>query len=259
MDREVLVRVLGALEARGVDYAVFGAVALNLHGIVRATQDLDIFVAPDRANVERLKQALRDVIADPSIEEISADDLLGDYPAVQYTPPDESFYIDILTRPGDAFEFADLERERVPFGDLTVTVVTARTLFDMKKDTPRPKDRLDAHLTSRAVRTGVVTCLFESSDRSRRCLLPRGTPRAIRRWSGPSTSHGRSRGGPIPGDSRAACSGSDRSTTCTARRRRGTPSTSDNCAAAAPAANRELMTRLRSPVPHRELRRGRSC
>jgi hypothetical protein len=27
-----------------------------------------------------------------------------------------------------------------------VTVVTARTLFDMKKDTVRPKDRLDAQL-----------------------------------------------------------------------------------------------------------------
>jgi hypothetical protein len=32
-------------------------------------------VAPDRANVERLKQALGDVIDDPSIEETSADDL----------------------------------------------------------------------------------------------------------------------------------------------------------------------------------------
>jgi len=146
MDRDVLVRVLRALEARGVEYAIFGAVALNLHGIVRATQDLDLFVAPDRANVQRLKEALRDVIDDPSIDQITADDLLGDYPAVQYTPPDESFYIDILTRLGEAFSFGDLERERVPFGDLTVTVVTARTLFDMKKNTVRPKDRLDAQL-----------------------------------------------------------------------------------------------------------------
>lgn len=116
MDRDVLVRVLRALEARGVEYAIFGAVALNLHGIVRATQDLDLFVAPDRANVQRLKEALRDVIDDPSIDQITADDLLGDYPAVQYTPPDESFYIDILTRLGEAFSFGDLGRERVPFG-----------------------------------------------------------------------------------------------------------------------------------------------
>lgn len=146
MDRDVLVRVLQALEARGVEYAVFGAVALNLHGIVRATQDLDIFIAPDRANVERLKQALRDVIADPEIDSISADDLLGEYPAVQYTPPDESFSIDVLTRLGDAFAFADLQRERVRFGDVTVSVVTPRTLYDMKKGTVRAKDRFDAEL-----------------------------------------------------------------------------------------------------------------
>lgn len=144
MDIEVLKRVVAALEARGVEYAIFGAVALNLHGIVRATQDLDIFVAPDRANVERLKQALRDAIDDSAIDEISADDLLGEYPAVQYTPPDGSFYIDILTRLGEAFTYADLKRERVPFGDLTVTVVSPRTLYDMKKDTMRPKDRIDA-------------------------------------------------------------------------------------------------------------------
>lgn len=144
MDFDVLKRVIAALEARSVEYAIFGAVALSLHGIVRATQDLDIFIAPDRANVERLKLALRDVIDDPAIDEISADDLLGDYPAVQYTPPDGSFYIDILTRLGEAFAYTDLKRERVPFGDLTVSVVSPRTLYDMKKNTVRPKDRIDA-------------------------------------------------------------------------------------------------------------------
>ena len=53
MDFDLLKRVLAALEARGVQYAIFGAVALNLHGIVRNTEDLDIFVAPDPANIDR--------------------------------------------------------------------------------------------------------------------------------------------------------------------------------------------------------------
>jgi hypothetical protein len=144
MDHDALTRVMAALEARGVAYAVIGAVALNLHGLVRFTQDLDILVAPDEDNIARLKQALRDVFDDPEIENISASDLLGEYPAVQYTPPDGSFQIDILTRLGSAFAFDDLERERVPLGDLTVTVVTPRTLFDMKRGTVRPKDRIDA-------------------------------------------------------------------------------------------------------------------
>jgi hypothetical protein len=84
---------------------------MGLHGLVRGTQDLDIFIAPDAENVERLKQALRDVFDDPAIDDISADDLLGDYPAVQYRPPDGTFHIAILTRLGEAFRF---EQTRAP-------------------------------------------------------------------------------------------------------------------------------------------------
>ena len=77
---------------------------------------------------------------------LTADDLLGDYPAVQYNPPDGTFHLDILTRLGDAYRFADLETERVPFDGLTVTVVTPRQLYLMKRDTVRLKDKADAQL-----------------------------------------------------------------------------------------------------------------
>jgi hypothetical protein len=149
MDFEVIKRVLAAMEARGVRYTIFGAVALNLHGLARATEDLDIFLAPDEANIDRLKRALRDVFDDPEIEQITAHDLLGEYPAVQYNPPEGAFHIDILTRVGEAFTFSDLELERVPFQDLTVTVVSPRTLYRMKKDTVRPQDRVDADIVRR--------------------------------------------------------------------------------------------------------------
>ena len=149
MDYEIIKRLLAALESRGVKYAVFGAVALNLHGLARATEDVDIFVAPETANIDRLKMALRDVFDDPEIEHITAHDLLGEYPAVQYSPPEGAFHIDILTRIGDAFTFSDLELERVPYQDLTVSVVSPRTLYKMKKDTVRPQDRLDADVVRR--------------------------------------------------------------------------------------------------------------
>lgn len=137
-------RVLEALERERVDYAVFGGIAVNIHGLARATQDLDIFIAPDAANVERLKRALRAVFADPEIEEIRAEDLLGEYPAVQYVPPEGDFHLDILTRLGEMFRFETLEVQRLPFEGLVVNVVTPRMLYRMKKDTVRPKDRSDA-------------------------------------------------------------------------------------------------------------------
>jgi hypothetical protein len=138
--------LLGALEREHVEYAIFGAVALNLHGFARFTEDVDLFVAPSAENVERLKQALRSVFDDPAIDSIDAVELIGDYPALQYVPPDGAFHIDILTRLGTAFSFSDLETERVPFGELTVNVVTPRQLYRMKRDTIRLKDRADAEL-----------------------------------------------------------------------------------------------------------------
>lgn len=149
MDFDVLIRVLRALEAHGVQYAVFGAVALNLHGFARMTEDLDVFVQADAGNVARLRAALTSVVADPAIAEITADDLGGDYPAVQYVPPDGSFQIDIVARLGEMDRFEDLETERVPVDDFMVTVVTPEMLYRMKKDTVREKDRMDAEVLRR--------------------------------------------------------------------------------------------------------------
>jgi hypothetical protein len=128
-------RVLEALERENVRYAVFGAVALGIHG-------------------EGLKRALRSVFDDPSINEISADDLLGDYPAVQYVPPEGAFHLDILTRLGEAFRFSDLEILRAPFEGLSVSVVSPQTLYRMKRGTVRAKDRADAEMLRRRFALG---------------------------------------------------------------------------------------------------------
>ena len=72
MDVETLKKVLAAFEARGVRYAIIGAVALNLHGLARATEGLDIFLEPDADNVDRLKLALHDAIDDPDIDDITS-------------------------------------------------------------------------------------------------------------------------------------------------------------------------------------------
>ncbi len=149
MELEVALKVLAALEREGVRYAVFGAVAINLLGLARATEDLDLFVEPDAANIEKLKAALHSVFSDPSIDEISADELIGDYPAVQYVPPEGDFHLDILTRLGEAFRFSDLEIERVEVEGQMVSVASPMTLYRMKRGTVRPKDWADAEALRR--------------------------------------------------------------------------------------------------------------
>lgn len=143
MDLDKLDAIFRAFDTYKVEYAVFGAVALGLHGLARATADLDIFLAPDPENVERLKLALHSVFDDPNIDQISAEDLCGDYPAVRYIPP-AGFAFDILTRLGNAFHYRDLVCETKDFDGTPVRVVSPETLWKLKKDTLRPGDRLDA-------------------------------------------------------------------------------------------------------------------
>lgn len=141
-----VLRVVASLNAAGVDYVVVGGVAVNLHGLIRATEDLDVFIRPDAENVERLKRALRSVWEDPSIDEIRADDLCGDFPAVRYGPPEGTLYLDILARLGETTSYRDLEVEVKQIQGVPVRVATPRTLYRMKKGTVRPIDHADAAL-----------------------------------------------------------------------------------------------------------------
>ena len=139
-------RVVAAFERHEVAYVVVGSMAMAAQGIVRATRDMDVFVAPDAANVDRLRSALRDLFDDPAVESITADDLAGDYPAIQYVPPRADYWIDILSRLGEAFRFADLEAEVLDLDGVPFRTATARMLYRMKRDTVRPQDRLDAQV-----------------------------------------------------------------------------------------------------------------
>lgn len=107
---ERLPDLLAALNAEGADYVLFRGQAVNLHGILRFTDDIDLFVAPAPDNIVRLRRALRRVWEDPSIAAIRAEDLGGEYAVVRYGTPDD-FYIDLVSRLGEAYAFADMESE----------------------------------------------------------------------------------------------------------------------------------------------------
>ena len=144
MDRDELLRVLKAFEDRGLEYVLIGATALAMHGIVRATEDVDFFIRATADNVERLKQAFRTVYDDPHIDEIRAQDLLGEYPSVRYYPPTGDLYFDVLTRLGEAARYEDVAVETKLVAGIHVRVATPRALYDLKKGTVRALDRQDA-------------------------------------------------------------------------------------------------------------------
>jgi len=145
MDFQEVRRILAAFAREHVLYVLVGSMAMAAQGLIRATRDMDVFVSPDADNVERLRRALRALFPDdPNIDLITAADLAGDYPAIEYSPPQGDYWLDILARLGEAFRFEDLEAETVMVDGIPLRVATPRTLYLMKKGTARPQDRLDA-------------------------------------------------------------------------------------------------------------------
>ena len=146
MDADVIFALLAALASEEVDYKVIGGVAVNLQGYARNTEDIDLFVRPDSDNIARLRRALHSVFDDPNIDEITAEDLCGDYPAIQYVPPGAGFHVDILARLGDAFDYDSVEVETLEIEGVRAPVATRPMLIRMKRDTVRLKDKLDVQI-----------------------------------------------------------------------------------------------------------------
>jgi hypothetical protein len=149
MDFDKVREIAAAFNREEVEYILVGGVAVNLHGYVRQTEDVDFFIRPTLENVERTKRGLRSVWDDPSIDEIDAEDICREYPTVRYGPPDVEYYVDLMTGIGIAFRYEDLESEVRDFEGVPIRVATPQTLVAMKKDTVRPKDRTDADVLRR--------------------------------------------------------------------------------------------------------------
>ena len=145
MDFDKVLQLFRELHSHEVEYVLVGGVALSLLGLVRPTDDVDLFIRPTEENVARLKAALRAVWDDPAIEEIAAAELAGDMPVVRYGPPDDELMtVDVIARLGTAFRYEDIEFTVQPHDGIPVRVATPRMLYRLKRDTIRSTDRGDA-------------------------------------------------------------------------------------------------------------------
>ncbi len=137
--------LLAALSRQGASYLVVGAHAMAVHGVPRATGDLDIWVRPDAANAERVLRALVDFGAPVEAMGVTARDL--SVPGVVYQiglPPRR---IDILTEiSGIEFDTAWPSRIAQPSGDIEVPFIGRDALLLNKKASGRAKDQLDIEL-----------------------------------------------------------------------------------------------------------------
>jgi hypothetical protein len=133
--------VIDALNSYKVDYILIGGVAVILHGLERLTRDIDIFIRMTKKNLENLRKALFSVYDDPSIDEITFEEL-DKYPVIRYGSPDD-FYIDIVGRLGELNVFEKLKFEVIEYHNIKIKVATPKTLLELKRNTYRQKDEMD--------------------------------------------------------------------------------------------------------------------
>ncbi len=121
--------ILSAFSEERVEFLVVGAYALAVHGLPRATGDIDLWVRPTRDNARRVRAAEQDLVTRGTVFQI------GVAPR----------RIDVLTSiDGVEFDEAWAARTMTRVGGVDIPVIGRAELIRNKKATGRAKDLADA-------------------------------------------------------------------------------------------------------------------
>jgi hypothetical protein len=137
---EKQISLLAAFLAAGVEYAVVGGVAVNAHGYVRATNDLDIFIRPTEDNARAAFLAL--LALGVPLGELQPADLLDDQENLRFGPDDD--HTDILASIGE-MSFDQVWRNRVEtvVQGISVPFISKQDLIENKIQVGRLRDLAD--------------------------------------------------------------------------------------------------------------------
>ena len=125
-----LATVCRLLNAAGVKYVVVGGFAVALHGVVRATKDIDVLIEPTLENAQRALQALGGLTwgvsrqLDPAEVVAKQITIIGDEPRVDLLTLAWSVrYADAAPK---ALQVA-IDGVEIPFADLDTLIRTKQT------------------------------------------------------------------------------------------------------------------------------------
>ncbi len=137
-----LTDVFASFRRHRVEYLVIGGIAVVLHGVPRATFDLDILIEASRENAQNLLDALTQAgLATASLT--SADEVLEN----EITVFQDRVRIDVQTRtPGLLFEAAWERKIEMEYRGQPFYVVSREDLISSKKAAGRDVDLQDARL-----------------------------------------------------------------------------------------------------------------
>ncbi|MGA2143981.1 MAG: hypothetical protein ABSH49_03345 [Bryobacteraceae bacterium] len=131
---------LKLLDSNGVEYLLIGGYAVNVHGYVRTTNDLDLWVSVNPENAARIDRALRQFGF--AAAELTSDLFLTPNNVVRMGLP--PIRIEILTSiSGVEFEPCYAEKEMIRIEEMAVPVISLARLRENKAASGRAKDLAD--------------------------------------------------------------------------------------------------------------------
>jgi predicted nucleotidyltransferase len=144
LDAERIFRVLAEC---GVDYVLIGGIAVQTHGHVRMTNDVDLIPGPEPLNLERLASALRELearVLNPGSEGIAIDaQMLPCATVWQFATRDGDIDVMHEVPDGDPFEQLSERALRIRLGEVEVPVAGLDDLIRMKLARGRSVDLAD--------------------------------------------------------------------------------------------------------------------
>ncbi len=135
MDIENLLKLLSEHK---VKFIIIGAAAFPVHGYVRTTLDVDIFIKPTEQNARNCLEALRDFGYD--VTDITVEDLLRKKVLIR------QYLLEVDLHPFvKGAKFADVWKNKVKdkIGKADAYFACLNDLIRMKKAAGRPKDKED--------------------------------------------------------------------------------------------------------------------
>ena len=137
-EEDDLIKICAALNSQGSKYIVIGGMAMNQHGMLRATEDIDLLVESSRENQEKVRKAL-EVLPDKAVREMAESDL-DSFTVVRVA--DEVVVDLMLAACGITYDEAVSEIEMREVRGVSIPFPSARLLLRMKQ-TYRDKDIAD--------------------------------------------------------------------------------------------------------------------
>ncbi|AHI06302.1 hypothetical protein BDW_09010 [Bdellovibrio bacteriovorus W] len=144
----LLYELTDAFEKAKLKYALVGGYALALHGLVRATMDVDFVLSLKQVDFELAEKTLKQIGLQSRIpvraediikmrkEYISERNLIA-WSFVDFNNP--SRQVDILITK----DLKDIKTEKVSVGGRKIVVATLKEILQMKKEAARPQDLID--------------------------------------------------------------------------------------------------------------------